>query len=317
MKPNSFSYAPHGPTANAADRVTSRREFLQRTAAVTGTALLSPSLLAAAEKPPACTAADQVALGKTGLKLSRLGFGTGSNSGNVQRALGQPAFNRLIHYAYDRGITYFDCAQSYVTFDWVAGAIKGLPREKLFLQSKIPGQPQDVLRTIDRHRLVFKTDYIDSLLVHCMVKGDWTDECKRMMDAFEEAKAKKWIRVQGVSCHSLPALRAATASDWPDVHLVRVNPQAKHIDGPQEHWNKPGNDIIPVVEQLKAMHAKGRGVIGMKLVGDGDFRDPADREKAARFAMARPEISAVVIGFKSTQEIDEAIQRIDRALAVA
>ena len=256
-------------------------------------------------------------LGKTGLKLSRLGFGTGSNSGNVQQALGQPAFNDLIHYAYDRGITYFDCAQSYATFEWIAGAIKGLPREKLFLQSKIPGQPQDVLKTIDRHRQVFKTDYVDSLLIHCMVKDGWTDAWKRIMDAFEEAKAKQWIRVKGVSCHSLPALRTAAASDWPEVHLVRVNPQAKHIDGPEEDWNKSGNDISPVVEQLKAMHAKGRGVIGMKLVGDGDFHDPADREKAARFAMARPEINAVVIGFKSTKEIDEAIQRIDRALAAA
>ena len=85
----------------------------------------------------------------------------------------------------------------------------------------------------------------------------------------------------------------------------------------EQDWNKPGNDIAPVVEQLKTMHAKGRGVIGMKLVGDGDFQNPEDREKAARFAMARPEINAVVIGFKSRQEIDEAIQRIDRALAVA
>ncbi len=316
MTARSFSQAPQGPIAHAA-RVTTRREFLQRTAAVAGTALLSPSLLSAADKPPVRTAADQVALGKTGLKLSRLGFGTGSNSGNVQRALGQPVFNRLIRHAYERGITYFDCAQSYATFEWIGAAIKGLPREKLFLQSKIPGQPQDVLKTIDHHRQVFKTDYIDSLLIHCMVKNGWTDQWKRIMDAFEEAKAKQWIRVKGVSCHSLPALRTAAASDWPDVHLVRVNPQAKHIDGPEEHWNKPGNDIAPVVQQLKTMHAKGRGVIGMKLVGDGDFQDPADREKAARFAMARPEISAVVIGFKSVQEIDEAIQRIDRALAVA
>jgi len=99
------------------------------------------------------------------------------------------------------------------------------------------------------------------------------------------------------------------------VHLVRVNPQAKHIDGPEETWNKPGNDIAPVVEQLRAMHAKGRGVIGMKLVGDGDFQNPDDRKKAARFAMARPELSAVVIGFKSAKEIDEAIGRLDRALA--
>jgi len=312
---HSFSHASQGPTTHAAARIATRREFLRRAAAAAGATLLSPSFLSGAEKPPARAAADQVALGRTGLKLSRLGFGTGSNSGNVQRSLGQPAFNRLIRHAYDRGITYFDCAQSYATFDWIAGAIKGLPREKLFLQSKIPGQPQDVLKTIDRHRLVLKTDYIDSLLIHCMVKDGWTGEWKRMMDAFEEAKAKKWIRVQGVSCHSLPALRTAAASDWPDVHLVRVNPQAKHIDGPEEHWNKPGNDIAPVVRELKTMHAKGRGVIGMKLVGDGDFQDPADREKAARFAMARSEISAVVIGFKSRKEVDEAIQRIDRALA--
>jgi predicted aldo/keto reductase-like oxidoreductase len=316
MTAPTFSYAAKGPVAHAA-RVTTRREFLQRTAAVAGSAMLAPSLLAGAEKPPVRTATDQVSLGKTGVMLSRLGFGTGSNSGNVQKALGQPTFNRLIHYAYDRGITYIDCAQSYATFEWIGKAIKGLPREKLFLQSKIPGQPQDVLKTIDHHRQVFDTDYIDSLLIHCMTKNGWTDQWKRIMDAFEEAKAKKWIRVQGVSCHSLPALRTATISNWPDVHLVRVNPQAKHIDGPEETWNKSGNDINPVVEQLKTMHAKGRGVIGMKLVGDGDFKNPADREKAARYVMARPEISAVVIGFKSEKEIDEAIQRVDRALALA
>ncbi len=296
-------------------QITTRREFLQRTAAAAGAALLSPSLLCGAETLPVRTAVDQVTLGKTGLKLSRLGFGAGTNGGKVQRALGQQVFNGLVRYAYDRGITYFDCAQSYATFEWIAGATKGLPREKLFLQSKIPGKPEDVLKTIDRHRQVFNTDYIDSLLIHCMVKDGWTDAWKRIMDGFEEAKGRKWIRAQGVSCHSLPALRTAAASDWPDVHLVRVNPQANHIDGPEEQWNKPGKDIAPVLAQLKTMHAKGRGVIGMKLVGNGDFQNPADREKAARFVMARPEISAVVIGFKSTKEIDEAIERINRALA--
>ena len=303
--------------SSRAARITTRREFLGRTAAFTGAVLLSPRLLPAAETPPARTAVDQVALGETGVKLSRLGFGTGSNSGHVQRALGQQAFNRLIHYAFDRGITCFDCSQSYATFDWIAGATKGLPREKLFLQSKIPGQPQDVLKVIDRHRRVFNTDYIDSLLIHCMVKNGWTDEWKRIMDGFEEAKAKKWIRAKGVSCHSLPALRTAAASDWTEVHLVRVNPQAKHVDGPEETWNKSGHDIAPVLEQIKLIQAKGHGVIGMKLVGDGDFQNPEDREKAARFAMAHPEIHAVIIGFKSVQEIDEAIQRIDRALAAA
>jgi predicted aldo/keto reductase-like oxidoreductase len=317
MKVHTSSGAPPQPIPNGEPRLTTRREFLQRTAALAGGALLSSGLLGAAETPQARSAVDQVPLGKTGLRLSRLGFGTGSNSGNVQKALGQRAFNDLIRYAYDRGITYFDCAQSYATFEWIGGAVKGLPREKIFLQSKIPGQPQDVLATIDHHRKVLNTDYIDSLLIHCMVKDGWTGEWRRVMDAFEEAKSRKWIRAKGVSCHSLPALRTATSSDWTDVHLVRVNPQAKHIDGPEQTWNKPGNDIAPVLQQLKAMHAKGHGVIGMKLVGDGDFQNPADREKAVRFAMARPEINAVVIGFKSAKEIDEAIGRIDRALAAA
>ena len=202
-------------------------------------------------------------------------------------------------------------------FDWIADAIKGLPREKLFLQSKIGGKPEDVLAEIDRHRKVFNTDYIDSMLIHCMVKTGWTDDWKHSMDAYDEAKSRKWIRAKGVSCHSLPALQAATASDWTEVQLVRVNPQAKHIDGPDETWNRPGLDLAPVLKELQTMRAKGRGVIGMKIIGNGDFTSPEDREKSIRFAMSHREIDAVVIGFKSTAEIDEAVERINRALAAA
>lgn len=301
MKPNSLS----------------RREFLGASLAFTGAALLPPWTRGAAEAIGKRTATDLVALGKTGLKCSRLGLGAGSNSGNVQRNLGQEAFNKLVRHAYDRGITYIDCAQSYRTFEWIGAAIKGLPREKIFLQSKIPGKPEDVLAAIDKHRQVYDTDYIDSMLIHCMVKDGWTDEWKRIMDGFNEARAKKWIRARGVSCHSLPALKAATASDWTEVHLVRVNPQGAHLDTPAETWNarSDASHLEPVLKEIKTMHAKGHGVIGMKIIGDGDFRKAEDREKSIRFAMAQPEIHAVVIGFKSAAEIDEAIERMNRALA--
>jgi 1-deoxyxylulose-5-phosphate synthase len=293
----------------------SRREFLSRSAALAGAALLSPGLLQESRAAAKRLATDQVSLGKTGLKLSRLGFGAGSNSGNVQKALGRETFNRLIRHAYDQGITYIDCAQSYATFEWIGQAIKGLPREKLFLQSKIGGKPEDVLAAIDKHRKIYDTDYVDSMLVHCMVKDGWTDEWKRVMDGFDEAKSRKWIRAKGVSCHSLPALRTSVVTDWTDVHLVRVNPQAVWIDGPEQTWNKSGTDVAPVMEQINAMHAKGHGVIGMKLVGNGEFTKAEDREKAMRFAMSQPGIDAVVVGFKSTAEVDEAIERMNRALA--
>jgi predicted aldo/keto reductase-like oxidoreductase len=293
----------------------SRRQFLGRSAGAAGALLLTSGSWFSSQAATKRTAVDQVALGKTGIKLSRLGFGTGSDSGNVQHGLGQEGFNKLIRYAYDQGITYFDCAQSYKTFEWLGGAIKGLPREKLFIQSKIGGQPEKITEAIDHHRKVFDTDYVDSLLIHCMVKDGWTDEWKRIMDAFDEAKEKKWIRAKGVSCHSLPALRTATASNWTDVHLVRVNPQAKHIDGMDPSWDKSGTDITPVLAELKTMRAKGRGIIGMKIIGNGDFTQAEDREKSIRFAMSRPELDAIVIGFKSRAEIDEAIRRVNQALA--
>jgi len=296
----------------------SRREFVRQTAALAGAALFSsPALLAAEAMRTKRTAVDQVPLGKTGLKLSRLGIGTGTNSGQVQKAMGREAFERLVRYAYDQGITYIDAAQSYATFEWIGGAIKGLPREKLFIQSKILGQSEKVLETIDRHRKVFDTDYVDSLLIHCMIKDGWTDGAKRLMDALDEAQQKQWIRAKGVSCHSLPALRTATASPWTQVHLVRVNPQAKYIDGMEQTWNKSGTDLEPVLAEVRTMRAKGRGVIGMKIIGNGDFTDAQDREKSIRFAMSRGLLDAVVIGVKSTGEIDEAIERINRALAEA
>ena len=295
-----------------------RRQFLQSSTLAAGALLLSPgSLTQGRAVTTKRTASDQVTLGRTGIKLSRLGMGTGSDSGEVQHSLGREGFNSLVKYAYDQGITYFDCAQSYKTFEWLGGAIKGMPREKLFIQSKIPGQPQDVLAAIDHHRKVFDTDYVDSMLIHCMIKNDWTDKWKRIMDGFEEAKAKGWIRSKGVSCHSLPALRGAAATPWAEVHLVRVNPQGRHVDGPAEDvWSAPGErrDVSKVLAEVKTMRAKGRGIIGMKMVGNGEFVDAADREKAIRFAMSLPELDAVVIGFKNRSEIDEAIRRINAAL---
>jgi aryl-alcohol dehydrogenase-like predicted oxidoreductase len=303
-----------------------RRQFIQNSAVLAGTALLSPwglsSVRAAAAAPAAGTAVgkrtavDQVTLGKTGIKLSRLGFGTGSNNGREQTDLGKEGFNKLIHYAYDQGITYIDTSDSYRTFEWISDAVKGLPREKLFIQSKMDRKPDNVLAAIDNYRKVFNTDYIDSLLVHCMTRGQWTDEWKRIMDAFNEAQEKKWIRAKGVSCHSLPALRAATASNWTEVHLVRVNPQGLYTDGEVADWSdSTHHDISPVMQEIKTMHEKGHGVIGMKICGAGMFTDPADREKSIRFAMANKDIDAVVIGFTGKQQIDEAIERMNRALA--
>ena len=293
----------------------SRRQFIQRSALLAGAALVSPFSITAAESAAKRTAVDQVALGKTGIKLSRLGIGVGSNSGNVQRSLGHEGFNKLVRYAYDQGITYIDTADGYKTHEWVREAIKGLPREKFYIQSKMGGGGDKPLEALDRFRKELGVDYIDTVLVHCTTKANWLEERKKVVDALAEAQEKKIIRAKGTSCHSLGALATAAKSGWVNVNLVRVNPQAKWIDGNTERWDESGSDITPVLAEIKTMRANGHGVIGMKIIGNGEFTRPEDREKSIRFAMACKEIDAIVIGFKSPAEIDEAIERMNRALA--
>jgi aryl-alcohol dehydrogenase-like predicted oxidoreductase len=294
-----------------------RRQFIKSTAALAGAAIIpafgNSKIFGAVKR----TAVDQVALGKTGLKLSRLGFGAGSDSGTIQRALGHEGFNQLFRYAYDQGITYIDTADGYKTHTWVQEAIKGLPRERLFIQSKMPGIPENPLEELDRYRQELGVDYIDSLLLHCKMSANWDEKHKRVMDALDEAKEKGIIRAHGVSCHSLPALKKAAQLDWVDVNLARINPQGVWIDTPGERWDTKSDEshVPAVVDQFKIMRENGHGIIGMKLIGNGLFTSPEDREKAIRFAMQPGLVDAVVIGFKSTVEIDEALMRINHALA--
>lgn len=293
----------------------SRRKFLGSAATLAGAALLPPKEIF--PPPRKRTAVDQVTLGRTGIRLSRLGIGTGSNSGQVQRDLGHEGFNRLIRYAYDRGITYIDTAESYHTHEWIKEAIKGLPREKLYIQTKMPGTPEKPREVLDRYRRELGVDYFDTVLSHYATTGSWDDERKRVLDALEEAKEKQIIRAKGVSCHGLPALTRATQVKWVDVHLVRLNPQGRHIDGPTYQWNDHGFEttLPAVTKEIKTMRSQGRGIIGMKLIGNGDFKNAADREKSIRYAMHCGLLDAVVIGFASTAEIDEALERMNRALA--
>jgi hypothetical protein len=295
----------------------SRRQFLESTTALAGAVLLPPKELFPHRRKR--TAVDQVTLGKTGIKLSRLGIGTGSNSGQVQRSLGREGFNSLIRYAYDRGITYIDTAESYHTHDYIRDAIKGIPREKLFIQTKMPGAPEKPLEVLDQYRHELNVDYLDTVLSHYATTHDWDDKRRRVLDALEEAKQKQIIRAHGVSCHGLPALTRATQVKWVDVHLVRLNPQGRHIDGPTYEWNGDGYEatLPQAMKEIKAMRAQGRGIIGMKIIGNGDFKKPEDREKSIQFAMKCGLLDAVVIGFASRAEIDEAIERMDRALAHA
>ena len=301
-----------------------RRQFIQEATASATIALASRT--AAFPFQAKKDATDQVTLGNTGIKLSRLGIGTGTVGGSIQRGLGHERFKDLIHYAYDRGITYIDTGESYQTHPWVREAIKGLPREKLYIQSKMLhmggfggrggfANEAPALERLDRFRKELNVDYIDTVLIHCQIDPNWEEHSKALMDGLEEAKQKQIIRAHGVSCHSLPALKKAAQLSWVDVNLARINPQGVEIDTSQMSvfTTSSESDVPAVVEQLHIMRKNGHGIIGMKLIAQGKFTNIEDRRKSLRWVMQNNLVDAVVLGMKSREEIDEAITNINSA----
>jgi len=259
-----------------------------------------------------------VALGKSGLKTSLLGVGTGVSGGGRSSYLARQDASKSIatlRHAYDRGIRMFDCADTYGTHGLMAKALKGMEREKLVLSSKIwtrgggipePERP-DANIVVDRFRKEMNTDYIDLVQIHCMVDTDWTDSMRKQMDIMEDLKAKGIIRAHGVSVHSLDAMKTAVKDPWVDVLHARINPYGIAMDKP---------DPQEVVEVIHQLHSSGKGVIGMKLVGNGDYRRNSRKiDHTLNFVLGLGSVDMVIVGFEDEKQIDNYIERMETALA--
>jgi len=291
-----------------------RREFL-KTGIAAGT-LASVGALPLRAAPRKAT--DLVTLGKSNIQVTRLAFGTGTNSGAVQAALGQQQFTRLVRYAYDRGIRFFETAEAYETPAMLGEALKGIPRENYHLMSKVTTfhEGVDPQAKFDELLRTSQTEYFDIMLLHWQHTPDWPETTRRWQDGILEAQQRKIIRSHGASVHGLPALRQMPGTKWLEVGLIRINHSGARMDGPTyEDTNHPDN-VSEVVDHIHQVKSQGLGVIGMKLCGGGQFENSHDdRVKAMRFAFQHAGVDAATVGFKSPQEVDEAIDNMNLALA--
>lgn len=290
----------------------SRREFLKASIAAGTVASIGTLPLAAAPRK----ATDVVTLGKSGVQVTRLAFGTGSNNGHVQAALGQKEFTRLVHYAYDHGIRFFETAEAYVTPAMLGEALKGFPRDSYQLMTKVTtNQGVEPQERFDEMRRTSQTEYFDIMLLHWQHTSDWVSETSRWQDGILEAQAKKTIRARGASVHGLPALRQMPGNKWLEIAMIRMNHNGTSMDGPTYSGDSHPDNVSEVVEHVKQVKKDGMGVISMKLIGEGRFTRREDRQAAMRFAFQHAGIDCATVGFKSTQEIDEAIDNMNLALA--
>jgi aryl-alcohol dehydrogenase-like predicted oxidoreductase len=262
------------------------------------------------------TASDWVTLGKSGVKVTRLAFGTGSMSGQVQRELGQDEFTKLVRHAYDRGIRFFETAESYGEMHKMLGvALKGIPRDTYRLMSKVTTrQGVNPLEKIDQLRKLANTDYFDVMLLHYMHVATWPADTVLWQDGILEAQSKKMVVGHGASVHGLPALRRFPGNKWLQVAMIRMNHKGTIMDAEDYRTSGPGN-VDEVVAHVKQVRTEGMGVISMKLVGEGRFANREDRQAAMRFAFQNAGVDSVTVGFKNTAEVDEAIENLNLALA--
>ncbi len=281
-----------------------RREFLAGATAVAGAAVAGRLWAGQSQTRRPVRGTDLVTLGKTGIKTTILGVGTGTRGGREQRQMGQAAFVKMMRHAYDRGIRYIDTADMYMTHLFVRFALKELPRDEIFIQTKTRATHPEVAKAdIERFRRELGTGYIDSLLLHCMRTKGWPRDMRPVMDVLLEAKEKGRVRAVGVSCHGMDPLVDAADCDWCEVHLVRINPFGLKMDGP----------VDDVVRQIKKMHQQGRGVIGMKVYGEGGADSREKRLQSLKFIFDLGCVHAFTIGFSSPAQIDETLELIEEA----
>jgi aryl-alcohol dehydrogenase-like predicted oxidoreductase len=290
----------------------SRREFL-KTGLAAG-ALASAGGLSLKAEPQ--TATDWVTLGRSGVKVTRLAFGTGSMSGQVQRDLGQEQFTRLVRHAHERGVRFFETAETYGGMHEMLGiALQGVPRDSYRLMTKVTTHDGvDPQEKIDQLRKMAKTDYFDIVLLHFQHKATWPTDSLKWQDGISEAQVKQAVLSHGASVHGLPALRQFPGNKWLDIAMIRVNHKGVRMDAEAYDTSEPGN-VSEVVTHVKQVRKEGMGVISMKLVGEGQFTQRADRQAAMKFAFRNAGVNAVTVGYKNTAEVDEAIENLNLALA--
>jgi len=282
-----------------------RRKFLKQAAAA-GTLAVSPINLTSFKRPQKKYISDKVILGKTGIEVSRLAIGTGTNGwggdSDQNRELGIKGLVSLLQSGYERGVYFWDSADQYGTHPHLKEALKYLPREKIVILTKTHASTEKEMKAdLERYRKEIGTDYLDILLLHYIRDKDWPEKKAGAMNVISRAREDGIVKAHGVSCHTLEALKTAAKTDWVQVDLARMNPRGVRMDA-----------AVPVVaEVLEDMKASGKGVIGMKILGAGQLSTEVD--ECLSYALSRDYLDCFTIGINNKQELKDLEKRVPKA----
>jgi aryl-alcohol dehydrogenase-like predicted oxidoreductase len=286
-----------------------RRRVVKALGGVGGLWALRGVAVAAPAVAPVKNGSDLVTLGQTGIKLSRLAIGTGTNGvkkTSVQGRLGINGFGDLLCHAYDQGLRFWETADQYGTHNHLREGMRRVGRNNVVVMTKSRATTAEGMKAdLDRFRRELGRDHLDIVLLHCMTSDDWPKEMEGPMEVLERARAAGDIRAHGVSCHTLGALKAAARTPWVQVDLARINPKQAAMDADPE----------TVLGVLREMKRAGKGVIGMKIFGAG--RLTGDIDGALRYCARLDVLDAFTIGFGTQGQLDEVVRKLPAVSAAS
>jgi len=281
-----------------------RRTFIRNTLA--GSALLSAFPYEALALEQKLYPHDRVKLGNTGIEMSRMAMGTGTNgyggSSDQTRRLGIKGLSDMLRAGFDEGINFWETADQYGSHPHVGEALKKVKREEVVILTKTNSRTyEDVKKDLDRFRKELGTDYMDVILLHAVTEPQWNQDFKGAMEALSEAKEEGVIRAHGVSCHSIGALEAAADEPWVDVDLARFNPGGARMDA----------DVDTVTRVLTRMKENGKAIIAMKVYGCGQLLDSKD--ECLQFQTGTGIADAFTLGMESIEHLKDIQKRLPEA----
>lgn len=249
----------------------------------------------------------KVTLGKTGIQVSRAGFGV-LPMGPSQLALPVEEGAEIIRHALRHGINFLDTAEYYRTYPYIREALKGQSFEDIIICSKSLSEDYDgMMNAIEDALIQLDLDQIDIFLMHEVRSGQLSRRAGALQ-ALQDARRRGLVRAIGLSTHHVDVVEAAAALEEIDVVFSLINYAGLGI--------RCGEGFASADEMLCAItkcHDAGKGIFSMKAFGGGALT--THYQEALDYVFDQDCIDSVMIGFGKISDVDDLLSYLDGTMA--
>ncbi|MCL4425276.1 MAG: aldo/keto reductase [Firmicutes bacterium] len=229
-------------------------------------------------------------LGKTGIRVSRLCFGT-LTMGPLQASLSIGEGAELIRMAVDLGVTFFDTAELYGTYPYLAEGLRGLEEQTVVASKSYAYEREDMARDLEKALRETGRGHIDIFLLHEQESALTLRGHRAALDYLLQARDKGLVRAVGISTHAVEAVEAATLLEEIDVIHPLLNYRGLGIKGTLEG----------MLAAVRDAYLAGKGIYAMKAFGGGNLLGQIDQ--AAAFIRQVPWVHSIAVGIKTPEEL--------------